>query len=276
MVITESYAMDDLKYSILVNTSDGYEDCWGPFFKLLKKYWPDCDAPIYLNTGKKIWTTSEFPNLISCQSERSAAQNLTWSQCLLNGLECIETPLVLYFQEDYFVDKYVDSERIKQAVEYMVENDDVSHIALTKHCSLGPYDGCEVPWLQKIQQSAKYRISTQAGLWRVNKLISYINSNENGWMFEIYGSMRAKRITDVFLSAKWDDRNGPVIDYIHTGIIKGKWKSEIVDVFRANDIDVNFTIRGFYVMREGISSKLDLLKKVLEQPIYAMKQLFNL
>lgn len=42
-----------MKYALLVNTCDKFEDCWIPFFSLLKKYWPDCSGKIYLNTEYK-------------------------------------------------------------------------------------------------------------------------------------------------------------------------------------------------------------------------------
>ena len=35
--------------TIFVNTSDNFEDCWEPFFKLFKLYWPDCPYPIVLS-----------------------------------------------------------------------------------------------------------------------------------------------------------------------------------------------------------------------------------
>ena len=36
--------------TVLVNTSDGFADCWQPFFKLFSTFWPDCPYPIVLNT----------------------------------------------------------------------------------------------------------------------------------------------------------------------------------------------------------------------------------
>jgi hypothetical protein len=39
--------------TIIVNSCDAYDDTWYPFFKLLKKYWPNCKFPIVLNTETK-------------------------------------------------------------------------------------------------------------------------------------------------------------------------------------------------------------------------------
>ncbi|QWD48031.1 hypothetical protein C2742_01655 [Polynucleobacter paneuropaeus] len=266
------------RYSVLVNSSDGYEDCWRPFFHLLKKYWPMLEVPIYLNTEHKNWKATNYPNLICTQVEKEnrGQGRLTWSECLMLALEQIKTPLVLYFQEDYFIHQNVRHVLIEQASDYMVRNPEVSHIALTRHCSYGPYEAHSEPWLQTIGQNARYRISTQAALWRVDVLKSYLNSLENGWMFEVYGTWRANKRKDVFLSAKWDQMTGgPAIDYLHTGIIKGKWLSAIRPVFASNGIEVDFNRRGFYVPKNAYLHKLEVAQKLLKNPRHLLNQIFK-
>lgn len=264
----------DKNFSILVNSSDGYEDCWVPYFHLLKKYWPSCQSNIYLNTESKNWVSFDYPDLICTQVERASKKHLTWSECLLAALDKIETPLVLYFQEDYFIHQPVRHEQIQKASDYMLQHPDISHVALSKHCSYGPYGDHVEPWLQVIPQKARYRISTQAGLWRVDALRSYLNPVENGWMFEIFGTWRAHKRQDTFLSAKWDAAGGgPVIDYLHTGIIKGKWLKDIQYVFADNNIQIDFQKRGFYEPKPHFLNKLDVAKKLLQNPRHMLKQL---
>lgn len=262
-------------YSVLVNSSDGYEDCWGPFFYLLKKYWPSCRANIYLNTEHKQWRTADYPNLICTTVEEKYGRRLTWSECLLAALDQVETPLVLYFQEDYFIHQAVLHDRIEQASDYMLKHSEVGHIALTRHCSYGPYEPHAEPWLQTIRQKARYRISTQAGLWRVETLRSYLKSVENGWMFEIFGTWRAHRRPDIFLSTKWDDiTGGAAIDYLHTGIIKGKWLRAIEPVFASNGIQVDFHKRGYYEPKPALLHKIEVAQKLLKNPRHLLSQLF--
>jgi len=261
-------------YSILVNSSDGFEDCWHPFFLLFKKHWPQCTAPIYLNTENKIW---HHPDLnIQCTAVQGDKQRcLTWSECLIGALEQIKTPLVLYFQEDYFIHQPVRSEAIDSAVEHMIANPEVKHIALTRHGSLGPHEPYTIEGYQKIRQKARYRISTQAGLWRVETLKSYLRPEENGWMFEIFGTWRAQRLLECFLCAEFDrEHGGPAIDYLHTGIIKGKWLAEMPSVFAANDIEIDYSKRGFYQPKPPFLQKLELIRKLLERPDYLIRQLF--
>lgn len=261
-------------YSVFVNTSDGFDDCWPPFFKLLKKYWPECTAPIYLNTEKK---TYQHPDVqINCtQVQGNATTRLTWSECLQTGLSILETPLVLYLQEDYFVHQPVLHARIQQATKHMLENPEILHIGLTKHGSHGPFGDYPIKGLKTIDPKARYRISTQAGLWRVDALKSYLRSCENGWMFEIYGTWRSHRRTECFLTAQCDANfGGPPIDYLHTGIIKGQWLAQMPDVFKNSDIYVDFSKRGFYHQKNTLLRKVETASRLLQHPIYFLKQLF--
>jgi len=40
-------------FSIFLNSTDSFEDCWLPFFTLIKKFWPNLEYKIYLNTETK-------------------------------------------------------------------------------------------------------------------------------------------------------------------------------------------------------------------------------
>lgn len=262
-------------YSVLVNTSDGFEDCWPPFFTLLDKYWPQCKAPIYLNTETKNWN---WPGkeVICCKVQGANISRLTWSECLIAALEQIKTPFVLYFQEDYFIHQQVNDDVIENAAKFMMDHPEVKHIALTRHGSLGPYETYSVEPYQLIRQDARYRISTQAALWRVDTLKSYLRSEENGWMFEIYGTWRARRVKETFLSLKFDNEHGgPAIDYLHTGIIKGRWLNEIKQVFDQNGIEMDFSKRGYYEPKPPLIHKFELLGKLLKRPVYMARQFFS-
>ena len=85
-------------YSILVNSTDRYSDCWHPFFYLLNKYFNDVTCPVYLNCENKSF---EYDG-ISIQMIRNS-EKFTWSQCLMNAIQYINSPIILYLQDDYFL-----------------------------------------------------------------------------------------------------------------------------------------------------------------------------
>jgi len=265
-------------FSVLVNSSDSFEDCWQPFFTLFSRYWPDCDAPLFLNTESKSWA---FDGLAICATQVAAGnggRRLTWSECLLAALDKIETPIVLYLQEDYFIEQAVNGPLIKEMVAFMTVDRTVKHIGLTHFGSSGPFSATNDPRLWQISPTSKYLISTQAGLWRVDALKSYIRAWENGWMFEIFGTIRARRRRERFLTLNRDSYNparSPVVQYLHTGIVKGQWHPGIQNVFAERGIEVDFGKRGFHRPKPAVIRRLQLLSKIASQPINALRSLMS-
>lgn len=252
------------QYSIFVNTSDGYSDCWMPFFTLFKKYWPECEAPIYLNTEREVFKFDGL-NIISTQVQSGTHKKMSWSECLVAGLSQVRTPLVLYFQEDYFIDSPVRNDVVERAVDFMVAQREVRHIQLTHIGSQGPFDPTSEDWLGAIRKFAPYRISTQAAMWRIDTLLSYVEAEESGWMFEIFGTWRAWGKADCFLIANING-DPPAIHYLHTGVIKGKWLPEIAIVFERNQISLDLNARGFYKEKPKLIQKCELIKKLAGNP----------
>ena len=264
------------EFTVLVNSSDGFEDCWKPFFTLFSKYWLEAHEPILLNTEKKIYQHPGLP-LQCTQVQNNSNRRLTWSECLLAALDQVKTPLVLYFQEDYFIHQHVLDAKVRDAARFMLSHPDVKHIALTGFGSAGPYAQHSEAWLQIIGPDARYRVSTQAALWRVETLRSYLVPEENGWMFEIYGTWRAHRRREQFLVVCHSAADGGVpIGYLHTGIIKGQWLPAIKQVFDDNAINVDFDRRGIYVPKNLVSRKIETARRLLEKPAYLFKNLVGL
>lgn len=258
--------------TVFVNSSDGFADCWGPFFSLLDHYWPQ-HGPVLLNTEKRAWL--EAPSYVRCsQVALGEAERLTWSECVIRGLRQIETPLILYLQEDYFLERQVRHDIVEAAAAKMMADPSIGHIALTRHGSFPPFEPYPDPAYQIIRARARYRISTQAALWRRDVLLSYLDPSENGWMFEILGTMRARRRQDTFLTARFDGAGGgPAVDYTHTGIIKGQWHPAIPALFAKHGIEADFARRGFYTPPPRLLAKMAVARKLAERPGHVVRQL---
>jgi hypothetical protein len=255
--------------TIFVNTSDGFEDCWIPFFQLFTKHWPSCKYQILLNTEFKEFS---FEGLnIKCTKVHEEFKNrkLTWSECFLLGLEQVVTPYVLYLQEDYFFETPVRLDIIDSFLKKMEGDTSIKYIGLTDIGNYPPFkDFIEDNRLVEVG-NGKYRISTQAALWDKQILLSYILPHENGWMFEIFGTERAKKRSDRFLTANrniFSRKNNPILSYEHTGIIKGRWHPSMEPLFKKNNIDVNFELRGFYKSKPYLLRKIETMFKLLKNP----------
>jgi hypothetical protein len=254
-------------YCILVSSCDAYEDCWRPFFTLLATYWQPNGHSVYLNTETR---ACEFPGLdIHCPRVGLATtRDLTWSERLVRCLDNIPYEIVLYLQEDYFINDIVNVSMIDQLVELM-ERDHLSHISLERSSELKSGQKSSYRFLSHIDQRAEYRISAQAGLWRVSALKSYLRRHETVWEFEWYGTRRARRKKDTFLyvNEEYQEAHGKkVIPYIPTGVVHGRWVRNVVqDLFADHGIDVEYSLRGFFDVRDDVWNRKPLLIRAVRR-----------
>jgi len=256
--------------TIIVNSSDGFEDCWDPFFKLFSTFWPNCEINILLNTEHKSYAYPGLNISTSKSNSNNPERRLTWSECLINTLHQVKTPFVLYLQEDYFVEKLVLIDVIADFVKKMGEDPSIKYIGLTHFGNYAPFK----PWqrdsrLWEVSQNTRYRISTQAGIWQRDILLSYLRPDENGWMFEIFATKRSYRRNELFLTANRDIYSPvatPIMQYEHTGIIKGKWHPLIPALFAKHQIKMDFSKRGMYNEKPWLLRKIETARKLLKNP----------
>ena len=87
-------------------------------------------------------------------------------------------------------------------------------------------------------------------------------------MFEIFGTQRAKKKRDLFLTLNREIYNeaNPAILYTHTGIIKGKWHPAMPALFKRNQIEMDFSKRGIYREKPYLLRKLETGLKLVKDP----------
>lgn len=88
--------------SVIVSSWDGFADCWPFFVHGLKKYWPDCPWRVLL------MTTGSLPQFEGIETV-NLREDRGWASNLKRTLEHVSTPYVLYLQEDYWIEKQVDT-----------------------------------------------------------------------------------------------------------------------------------------------------------------------
>jgi hypothetical protein len=236
-------------FSILVNSTDSYEDCWLPFFKLFKVYWPDCKHQIWLNTEYKDFS---FPglNVKALQSAKALGKEKpTWSESFLHAFDTIESDIILYLQEDYFFKGAVQQEKVKKLVDLMYEHE-LTYVGLTDFGNIGPFQPSFHPDLWQVDQNDAYRISLQASLFNKHGMRKYVRKHENPWQFEFFGNKRARRTADSFFTVNRDLyslQNNAIIPYEPTGIISGQWEQAVVEkLFAEHGIEMDYSRRGFF------------------------------
>lgn len=272
-----------MKYSILVNTCDKFEDCWSPFFKLWSLYWNDCSGKIFLNTEYKSFSYSGIDitsTKVCAVHHMSLNKRATWSQCLAWALDTINTDIVLYMQEDYFLTDKVDNNMVEYFVSLMNDNPDIPCIQLTDE-NFPATVKSNIENLYYGDNKHTSYVCCQASLWRKEILKSLIRKHETAWDFEYFGSKRARYMNLKFLRVdpQWVHQGGyQIIPYLFTGIIGGKWYRPVVDLFAKHDIEMDYSYRGFHEkqvcsLKKRIKNKMSIRKVRSIFEIYKMRLL---
>lgn len=268
-------------YALFVNSCDSYSDCWDPFFGLLERHYPDVPEPIYLNTEYRRFATSGRKVLSTCVA-LDCEEPVTWSRCLLRGLAAVEEEIVLYMQEDYFVDRGVDAAEVERFACMMANDPQIGHIGLTHFGSPGPFLPYEdASRLLVIKPGSRYSVCTQAGLWRKSLLESLVRPWENGWLFEILGSIRSRNVEQLLLTVDPKSVDRPenrIVSYVHTGVEKGRWNPLVRPLFETNGLQgVDFDARGFFGETESrLRKQLRTIGKLVENPRALLRSVWEL
>ena len=237
-----------VNYSILINTTDSFEDCWVPFFTLFHKYWADYTGQIYLNTETKDFSYPGL-NIVSIKNNsKNPEERITWSECLIRALNSIDNEVILYMQEDYFLKDYVKNDLVEKYVQMMQTNSGMDCIHLTDQGLIHDKKSEKHEGLFSVLPKQRYLISCQAALWKKEIMLSFLRTYENAWQFEEFGSQRAAIVKPNFFGVdkSWIKLNEfEIIPYIFTGIIQGRWYEPVVDLFENHSIVVDFSKRGF-------------------------------
>jgi hypothetical protein len=236
--------------TLFVNSTDAFADCWKPFFHLLADYWPACPMEIVLNSETKQFPDPPIPVRTTRIGSRYLGSPRFWTAALQAGLEQVHTPLILYVQEDYFLNAPVREVDVLEFQSIMAA-EQLSHIRFVTFPCGAPYrPHPQYPKLWEIPQRADYRICLQAGLWRKSSLLKYLKDGESPWHLEICGTERSHRVADSLFTVNadlFDNAGKMVFPYVPTGIVKGKWYRPAVEpLFAEHKIEVDFTGRGFF------------------------------
>jgi hypothetical protein len=254
--------------TLLVNSSDGFADCWEPFFTLLQAHWPGCDWPIVLNTEKLDYEHAGLD--IRCSRVAAdSPRRLTWSECLMRCLEGVDTPFVLYLQEDYFLEASVRVDALEALVDVMRAGQ-ADVIRIMECGGSGPWKPSPHPGLWEVDQHATYRIALQAALWRREVLQRHLRPHESPWQLEIFGSGRARRRRgERVMCVNRDLYHGPgreILPYTPTGIVKGRWERHIVtDLFARHGIELDYSRRGFTDEAARPVARAPLLRRLADR-----------
>ena len=234
--------------SVLIGSCDKNEDIIEPFYKLYKKYWKH-DYITYIATE-----TKDFKYGISLKHTGS------WTKRIRESLEEIDTDLVIFMLDDFFLRKSVDNKIIEDLAKDFKENIAVCNFERS-------YVESQVRFTIRANRSP-YLCSCQPSLWNRKKLIELLagDKSPHEWELQIIDSSY-----DFYIN------NGELVFDIgycrenrdYWGIVKGKWATECIDLFKKEKTDVDFSKRGFCDLDLSIIipyyKSLELTKRLLDR-----------
>lgn len=204
--------------SIVVSSCDAFKDCWEPFIYSIKRYWADCHYHIYILSNFDEIDTPHGISFIKVGEDKMFASNLKVV------LKRIDSDYIIYLQDDYWLNKKVDNNRITSHINYCVNNQ-IDYMRLTFPFQSGK--NVNGIYRQHVL-SQRYAICLQAAIWNRNTLSSLLRDGDSGWDFEYkiqkYAIQSHIRVKALGIKREFADGG---FNYVRgTGVRKGRWTIE--------------------------------------------------
>jgi hypothetical protein len=158
-----------------------------------------------------------------------------WARGLLISLERIQTPYLIYAQEDYWIKSPVNTDNIRSYAGLLADD-------RADYIRLRPSPGPDHPLpgdtrLGVISPNAHYRASLQMALWRKPVLQALIVPTESAWRFEVAASARSACYGPRFLCVT-SVADG--VDHLISAVVSGEWTQAAKDYIRREGLAIDF------------------------------------
>jgi len=192
------------KIALIVHACDRYQLLFKGFNYFFSKYWDfKGDINYYFATEELSTDLPTFKNIQSGKGE--------WSDRLRILLEKLKEPYILYFQEDMWLNKKVDSHFFEQLNLFLEKEKPLlvklhsSEVYTTKATSQF-INGLNISILDNAQSD--FLMSHQVSVWDRNFLIEQLKKNEHPWRNERRGTKRLKKIDPTIYHIDLFSENG--------------------------------------------------------------------
>ncbi len=219
---------------IAVITCNAYADTLRPFFELFRRFWPNCKHQISLVTDHLEYRSAAPSNVQVCEYGSTWCGNLS-EFCKDNPGEP-----VLMMLDDFWLNAPVDVDLVYAGLEQMEEKN--AGCVRLYPCP-GPDEEYGDSHFGIVPRGARYRVSTQAALWRPSYLQQIAQQYQTPWEFELGGSVFSDSLPEPVLAFKRELQPWPVSYY---GALRhGQWAPGVKPFMETMRIDVDWNRRGF-------------------------------
>ena len=209
---------------------DKNQDLWFPFHLCIEKYWKDHTQIIYSSET----LTNPYYETITLDYPISK-----WTKRVYDTIKDLECDNILLMVDDIFIREQVNNEYVNKmekciggiigAINFE-KKFDINDIFLDNDISLRNPKG-------------KWKTSVMCQMWNKQALLDIFNCEKDPWTFE---SDNDSKNYLFLISNKGDIINWGYQERKWFGIRKGKWCKECKDFFDKENIEIDYSIRGFY------------------------------
>lgn len=243
---------DDL--SLLIHSCNKYSDLWDAHIELLNQNWSDRNIDTFIATD--LPSDIKYKNITIV----SAGENREITDRITAVLPFIHTKFVLVTLDDYFLVKKIDSNRIRNLITIM-EEQNLDYLRLfplpNSDLKLDKYK--KIYSINLNEEKSSYYVNLYPGIWKKSFIEKTIRNSLNAWQYETSLTPLAKE-----LNAKCAMSKGKEFEILDV-IRKGKILHKANHYFKKNPIYVG--------KRELISWKdeIDINLKTLFKIIFPRK-----
>lgn len=224
------------KLAVLIFSCDNYSDIWGPFFDLFFRFWPDCPYRVYLVSNWKVFDNPRITTIC-------IGNDQDWSSNALLALEKVAEPYALICMEDYLLTHPVSTQSIEEIHQYIAkEKIDCFRLLPVPGPTYGNFQVASYD-TGIIEKGMNYSVSLQAAIWNIHLFRSLLIRGESAWELEMKGTIRSAKLDAVFAGLYPSNEKILPFTYFCTGVVKGYWVKEAVELCNSFNIPVDLSAR---------------------------------
>ena len=215
--------------SVVFCTCDAYSDLWENFFKLFRKYWPQFDGEIILNTESKPFS---YPGL-NISTPLNCSKDASWSERLSMASDRAKGEFLLIFLDDFYLKGPVKAQRFAETVAFMKDNPETVSITYLKEPG-GFKPVKELEGFAWRKHFSLYKMTAHISLYRKAYLQKTLRDDENAWRFEVNGTVRTWFKRGDFICAQSEFE--PIFDYDFGAlVVRGNYVKEYKEYFEKKE-----------------------------------------
>lgn len=224
------------EFAVFYHTCDKYSDLWEHFCYFFKKYWPDYDGKIYVNSEEKDFSYPGL-NIINLKVGK-----MDFAKREIAGVSRVTEPYILLMMDDLFLMGKVETEAFDEYFNYF-KSANADSLVFRKFSTYEVTIPVNVREAEVVIPPSVDMFTSQLALWKKESFLRYLNEDDGPWETEYFGTMRAN-LSHLKLICTAEK----VIPSISEGGLHyGKWVQPMIDFLNEENYhEIDFSKRGIY------------------------------